>query len=119
MARKALVTGITGQDGSYLAEFLLERDYEVHGVVRRSSSMNRGRIDHLQHASSTNLNTRATQMGLVLRASSRRSALLGYPFVSIKHRPQRCSEYQPHRKARQRHLGHEAPMPLQSSTHTG
>ena len=44
---KALITGITGQDGSYLAEFLLEKGYEVHGVVRRSSSLNRGRIDHL------------------------------------------------------------------------
>ncbi|MEA2683748.1 MAG: GDPmannose 4,6-dehydratase [Chloroflexota bacterium] len=44
----ALITGVTGQDGSYLAEFLLEKGYEVHGVVRRSSSMNRGRIDHLQ-----------------------------------------------------------------------
>jgi GDPmannose 4,6-dehydratase len=50
MASKALITGITGQDGSYLAELLLEKGYEVHGVVRRSSSMNRGRIDHLQHA---------------------------------------------------------------------
>jgi GDPmannose 4,6-dehydratase len=50
MAQRALVTGITGQDGSYLAEFLLGKGYEVHGVVRRSSSMNRGRIDHLQHA---------------------------------------------------------------------
>jgi GDPmannose 4,6-dehydratase len=49
VARKALVTGITGQDGSYLAELLLAKGYEVHGVVRRSSSMNRGRIDHLQH----------------------------------------------------------------------
>jgi GDPmannose 4,6-dehydratase len=49
MTRKALVTGITGQDGSYLAEFLLEKGYEVHGVVRRSSSMNRERIDHIQH----------------------------------------------------------------------
>src|SRR4030088_3527629 len=44
---KALITGVTGQDGSYLAELLLEKGYEVHGVVRRSSSMNRGRIDHL------------------------------------------------------------------------
>jgi GDPmannose 4,6-dehydratase len=44
----ALITGITGQDGSYLAELLLDKGYEVHGVVRRSSSMNRGRIDHLQ-----------------------------------------------------------------------
>lgn len=50
MARTALVTGITGQDGSYLAELLLGKGYEVHGVVRRSSTMNRGRIDHLQHA---------------------------------------------------------------------
>jgi len=43
----ALITGITGQDGSYLAELLLEKGYEVHGIVRRSSSFNRGRIDHL------------------------------------------------------------------------
>jgi GDPmannose 4,6-dehydratase len=50
MAKAALITGITGQDGSYLAELLLGKGYEVHGVVRRSSSMNRGRIDHLQHA---------------------------------------------------------------------
>jgi GDPmannose 4,6-dehydratase len=49
MAKAALITGITGQDGSYLAELLLAKGYEVHGVVRRSSSMNRGRIDHLQH----------------------------------------------------------------------
>ena len=45
--RKALITGITGQDGSYLAEFLLEKGYEVHGLVRRSSSFNTWRIDHL------------------------------------------------------------------------
>ena len=44
---KALITGITGQDGSYLAEFLLEKGYEVHGLVRRSSSFNTGRIDHI------------------------------------------------------------------------
>src|SRR3954454_3536746 len=44
---KALITGITGQDGSYLAEQLLERGYEVHGIVRRSSSFNTERIDHL------------------------------------------------------------------------
>ena len=50
MAQTALITGITGQDGSYLAELLLAKGYEVHGVVRRSSTMNRGRIDHLQHA---------------------------------------------------------------------
>ena len=45
--RKALITGITGQDGSYLAELLLEKGYEVHGVVRRSSVENTERIDHL------------------------------------------------------------------------
>jgi len=45
--KRALITGITGQDGSYLAEFLLEKGYEVHGVVRRSSSFNTARIDHL------------------------------------------------------------------------
>lgn len=45
--KRALITGITGQDGSYLAEFLLERDYQVYGVVRRSSSVNNERIAHL------------------------------------------------------------------------
>ncbi len=45
--KKALITGITGQDGSYLAEFLLEKGYEVHGIVRRSSVSNTARIDHL------------------------------------------------------------------------
>lgn len=46
--RTALITGITGQDGSYLAEFLLDKGYEVHGVVRRASTFNRRRIDHLR-----------------------------------------------------------------------
>jgi len=46
--RKAFITGITGQDGSYLAEILLEKDYEVYGMVRRASTFNRSRIDHLQ-----------------------------------------------------------------------
>ena len=46
--RKALITGITGQDGSYLAEFLLDKGYEVHGLVRRSSSFNTWRIDHVR-----------------------------------------------------------------------
>ena len=45
--KKTLITGITGQDGSYLAEFLLGKGYEVHGVIRRSSSFNTGRIDHI------------------------------------------------------------------------
>ena len=46
--KKALITGITGQDGSYLAEFLLEKGYEVHGIVRRASISNTARIDHLK-----------------------------------------------------------------------
>ncbi len=45
--KRALITGITGQDGSYLTEFLLNKGYEVHGIIRRSSSFNTGRIDHL------------------------------------------------------------------------
>ncbi len=47
MAKSALITGITGQDGSYLSEFLLAKDYTVHGIIRRSSSFNTGRIDHI------------------------------------------------------------------------
>jgi len=47
MKKKALITGITGQDGSYLAEFLLEKGYEVHGIKRRASSLNTERIDHI------------------------------------------------------------------------
>src|SRR5690606_39948929 len=45
--KRALITGITGQDGAYLAEFLLEKGYEVHGIKRRASSFNTERIDHL------------------------------------------------------------------------
>jgi GDPmannose 4,6-dehydratase len=47
MNKKALITGVTGQDGSYLAEFLLEKGYEVHGIKRRASSLNTQRIDHI------------------------------------------------------------------------
>ena len=49
LPKTALITGITGQDGSYLAELLLDKGYEVHGLIRRSSSFNTGRIDHLYH----------------------------------------------------------------------
>ncbi|MEK6334515.1 MAG: GDP-mannose 4,6-dehydratase [Acidobacteriota bacterium] len=58
MTKKALITGITGQDGSFLAELLLEKGYEVHGIIRRSSSFNTQRIDHLYqdpHEPSTRL----------------------------------------------------------------
>ena len=47
MTKRALITGVTGQDGAYLAEFLLDKGYEVHGVIRRLSSFNTQRIDHL------------------------------------------------------------------------
>ena len=53
--KKALITGITGQDGSYLAEFLLEKGYEVHGLIRRTSLSNTGRIDHLLRSGSITL----------------------------------------------------------------
>ena len=52
MSKVALITGITGQDGSYLAEFLIGKNYQVHGIVRRSSSFATGRIDHLHDVSS-------------------------------------------------------------------
>jgi GDPmannose 4,6-dehydratase len=57
-AKTALITGITGQDGSFLAELLLEKGYEVCGIIRRSSSFNTDRIDHLYqdpHEKSTQL----------------------------------------------------------------
>ena len=47
MPNKALITGITGQDGSYLAELLLSKGYEVHGIIRRASTFNTKRIDHI------------------------------------------------------------------------
>ena len=52
--KKALITGITGQDGSYLAEFLLAKGYEVHGIIRRASTFNTERIDHLYQDSHIN-----------------------------------------------------------------
>lgn len=51
MKKRALITGVTGQDGSYLAELLLEKDYEVHGMIRRASYFNRNRIEHLHQDS--------------------------------------------------------------------
>ncbi|MEM6770754.1 MAG: GDP-mannose 4,6-dehydratase, partial [Bacteroidota bacterium] len=47
MAKRALITGVTGQDGAYLSELLLSKGYEVHGIKRRSSLLNTGRIDHI------------------------------------------------------------------------
>lgn len=47
MTKRALITGITGQDGSYLAEFLLDKGYDVHGIKRRASLFNTARVDHI------------------------------------------------------------------------
>ena len=58
MSKVALITGITGQDGSYLAEFLLEKGYEVHGIVRRASISNTARIDPLIEKNVERLNSR-------------------------------------------------------------
>ena len=58
--KKALITGITGQDGSYLAEFLLSNGYKVHGIIRRASTFNASRIDHIYidpHEPTGKLNT--------------------------------------------------------------
>jgi GDPmannose 4,6-dehydratase len=49
MLKRALITGVTGQDGSYLSEFLLAKGYQVHGLIRRASLFNTDRIDHLYH----------------------------------------------------------------------
>lgn len=59
--KRALITGITGQDGSYLAELLLEKGYEVHGIIRRSSTFNTSRIDEIyrdRHEVRYNLNSK-------------------------------------------------------------
>ena len=59
MKKKALITGITGQDGAYLADFLLKKGYEIHGLRRRSSSFNTGRINHIYqdiHEKNNNFN---------------------------------------------------------------
>src|SRR2546421_1442995 len=71
MARRALITGITGQDGSYLAELLLDKGYEVHGMVRRSSSDNFGRLDEVRHRITFHTGDLLDQrsLGDVMRAS--------------------------------------------------
>ena len=53
MKKKALITGVTGQDGSYLAELLLKKKYEVHGIIRKSSSFNTSRIEHIYQGPTT------------------------------------------------------------------
>ena len=63
MAKTALITGVSGQDGSYLAELLLDKGYEVHGVVRRSSSVTRSRLDHLESDHLHNLHLHYGDLG--------------------------------------------------------
>jgi len=65
---KALITGITGQDGSYLAELLLAKGYEVHSIIRRASTFNNERVDHLyQTRASTGLHFFGTTEALLTR----------------------------------------------------
>ena len=69
MSKKALITGITGQDGSYLVELLLGKGYEVHGIIRRSSTFNTSRIDHLYrdpHVNNVNLFLHFGHNGIVI-----------------------------------------------------
>ena len=73
--KKALITGITGQDGSYLAEFLLEKGYEVHGIVRRASISNTARIDHLTEHLKTNKHDNHSRRGLFKMVGRRRNLL--------------------------------------------
>ena len=68
MPKRALITGITGQDGSYLAELLLSKDYEVHGIIRRASTFNTGRLDHIYSGSAR----QAEQAVAALRRPERR-----------------------------------------------
>src|SRR5205823_455296 len=66
MASKALITGITGQDGSYLAELLLSKGYEVHGIIRRASTFNTGRLDEIYsdpHVARTRLSLHYGDLG--------------------------------------------------------
>lgn len=69
--KRALVTGITGQDGSYLAELLLGNGYEVHGIIRRASSFNRGRIDHLYPSEALAIARTSLPQGLSLPEGDR------------------------------------------------
>src|SRR6516165_6942359 len=63
MAKVALLTGVSGQDGSYLAEFLLNKGYQVHGIVRRSSSFATGRLDHFRRLNETSFKLHYGDLG--------------------------------------------------------
>ena len=73
MPKSALITGITGQDGSYLAELLLEKGYDVHGMVRRSSTEKFDRIEHIRDRITLHQGDLLDQRSLVRHAARRRS----------------------------------------------
>ena len=96
--KKVLITGVTGQDGSYLTELLLEKGYEVHGIIRRSSSFNTGRIDHIinddkykgqfffHHGEVTDtskMNRLLEKIEQTRSTISPHKATLRYPFISL------------------------------------
>lgn len=76
MIKKAFITGVTGQDGSYLAELLLEKGYEVHGLVRRASTFNTARLEHLYHDPRENKNKLRLHYGDLADGSSLTSLIL-------------------------------------------
>ena len=97
MARKAFITGITGQDGSYLAELLLEKGYEVHGLVRRSSSFNTWRIDHVRdrHQAPLRGPRRPEQPGADAGGGRARTRSTTWPPRATSRSPSRCRSTRP------------------------
>ncbi len=108
MARKALITGITGQDGSYLAELLLSKDYEVHGIIRRASTFNTGRLDPVYsdpHAARTRLTLHYGDLSdasalsrLIAKSNPRKSTIWRRKAMSVSLRQPRV--HQRHYSAR-------------------
>jgi|LauGreDrversion2_6_1035139.scaffolds.fasta_scaffold22966_1 GDP-D-mannose dehydratase len=86
--KRALITGITGQDGSYLAELLLSKGYEVHGIIRRSSSFNTERIDPIykdRHVAFDERYLRPAEVDLLIGGASKAKKRLGWePKVKFK-----------------------------------
>ena len=84
MSKKALITGITGQDGSYLTEFLLSKDYEVHGLIRRASTFNTD-LDRQEHVEIDPRYLRPTEVEFLLADASKARQKLGWePKVTFK-----------------------------------
>lgn len=82
--KTALITGITGQDGSYLTERLLAKGYTVHGLVRRASMFNRSRIDHLRSPGDRPGRTPGSQQGTTAPASDRLSTIRDFAMAALK-----------------------------------